>query len=76
MLEPLEGPVYDEPECQVEGLGFVLSPGMRSDVATWKDLCACGGVRQWAGTKEKAGVGPEQRVSMGTGLGHGSGKGE
>lgn len=60
--------------------GWALSPGMRSDVATWRDLRAYGGgrgrVRQWAGTKEKAGVGPEQRVSMGPGLGRGSGKGE
>lgn len=46
MLAPLEEPGYDEPECQVEGLGSVLSPGMRSDVATWRDLRVYGG-RAW-----------------------------
>lgn len=57
----MEEPGYDEPEYQVEGLGFVLSPGMRSDLATWTDLCACGEREEesskWAGIREKAGGG-------------------
>lgn len=58
MLAPLEEPGYDEPECQVEGLGSVLSPGMRSDVATWRDLRAYGG----AGVEESGnGQGPRRR---------------
>lgn len=41
-LERLEEPGYNEPECQVEGLGFVLSPGMRSDLTAWTDLVPVG----------------------------------
>lgn len=41
-LEWLEEPGYNEPECQVEGLGFLLSPGIRSDLTAWTDLVPVG----------------------------------
>ena len=39
-------------ECQARGLGFILGSGMRSNLASYEDLCAV-----W-GRVERSGCGP------------------
>lgn len=79
-LERLEEPDLTSLECQTVGLGFVLSPRMRSDLASWEDLhVSAGKVEKSGGGQglgQRQGWGPEQQGTLGPGSGSGSGNGE
>ena len=59
----MEEPDLTSLECQTVGLGFVLSPRMRSDLASWEDLHVS------AGKVEKSGRGGVQSSKGLWGLG-------